>query len=63
MLLVILTSSFYRQVFIIHLTANYLQCFDAVGGWQEGHPSCENFSGVLAWLSVWSKVQSCIWPS
>ena len=20
-------------------------------------------SGVLAWLSVWSKVQTCIWPS
>ena len=21
------------------------------------------FGGVLAWLSVWSKVQTCIWPS
>ena len=33
-------------------------------GWQEGHPACEKQSvGVLAWLSVWSKVQTCIWPS
>ena len=33
-------------------------------GWQEGHPACKNLSGgVLAWLSVWSYVQTCIWPS
>ena len=33
-------------------------------GWQEGHPACKNLTGgVLAWLSVWSKVQTCIWPS
>ena len=33
-------------------------------GWQEGHPACKKLSGeVLAWLSVWSKVQTCIWPS
>ena len=31
---------------------------------QEGHPACKKLSGeVLAWLSVWSKVQTCIWPS
>ena len=30
-------------------------------GWQEGHPACKKLSGgVLAWLSVWSKVQTCI---
>jgi len=30
-------------------------------GRQEGHPACKNLSGgVLAWLSVWSEVQSCI---
>ena len=41
-----------------------LQCFDAVGWWQEGHPACKKQSGgVLAWLSVWSEVQTCIWPS
>jgi len=33
-------------------------------GWQEGHPPCKKLSGgVLAWLSVWSKVHTCIWPS
>jgi len=29
-------------------------------GRQEGHPACKKLSGgVLAWLSVWSKVQTC----
>ena len=33
-------------------------------GRQEGHPACKKMSGeVLAWLSVWSEVQTCIWPS
>jgi len=32
--------------------------------WQEGHPACKKTSGgVLAWLSVWSEMQTCIWPS
>ena len=31
---------------------------------QEGHLACKKLSaGVLAWSSVWSKVQTCIWPS
>jgi len=29
-------------------------------GRQEGHPACKKQSGgVLVWLSVWSKVQTC----
>jgi len=33
-------------------------------GWQEGYPACKKLSGgVLAWLSVWSEVQTCICPS
>ena len=33
-------------------------------GRQEGHLACKKQScGVLAWLSVWSKMQTCIWPS
>ena len=33
-------------------------------GQQEGHPACKKLSGgVLAWLSVWSKVQTCTQPS
>jgi len=33
-------------------------------GRQEGHRACKKWSGeVLAWLSVWNEVQTCIWPS
>ena len=33
-------------------------------GWQEGYPVCKKLSsGVLAWLSVWSEVLTCICPS
>ena len=33
-------------------------------GRQEGHPACKKLiGGVLAWLSVWSEVQTCTWPS
>ena len=33
-------------------------------GRQEGHPACKKLSDrVLAWLSVLSDVQTCIWPS
>jgi len=38
-----------------------LQCFDAVGWGQEGRPACKKPRGeVLAWLSVWSDVHTCI---
>jgi len=33
-------------------------------GRQEGHAACKKLSGgILVWLSVWSEVQTCIWPS
>jgi len=33
-------------------------------GRQEGQPACKKQSGgVLAWLSVWSKMQTCILPN
>jgi len=33
-------------------------------GRQEGDPACKKLSGgVLAWLSIWGQVQTCIWPS
>jgi len=33
-------------------------------GRQKRHPACKKLSGgVLAWLSVWSEMQTCIWPS
>ena len=41
-----------------------LQCLDTVGGAAPRHPACKKLSGeLLAWLSVWSEVQACIWPS
>ena len=47
--------------------AFFLSAFSALtllDGQQEGHPACKKLSGgVLAWLSVWSEVQTCIWPS
>ena len=31
---------------------------------QEGYPACKKLSGgMLAWLSVWSEVQTCTWSS
>jgi len=49
-------------VFIYLLTAS--SALTLLVGRQEGHPACKKLSGgVLAWLSVWSKVQTCIWPS
>jgi len=33
-------------------------------GQKEGNPACKKLSGwVLAWLSVWSEVQTCILPA
>jgi len=33
-------------------------------GQQQEHPACKKLSGgVLAWLPVWSEVQTCIRPS
>ena len=43
---------------LAELLSKSLQCFDAVG-W-----ACKKLSGgLLAWLSLWSEVQTCIWPS
>ena len=45
---------------------NWLCAFSALTllvGRQEGHPACKKLSGgMLAWSSVWSEVQTCIWP-
>ena len=48
-------------------TLSVLYAFSALTllvGWQEGHPACKKLSGgVLAWISIWSEVQTCISPS
>jgi len=49
----------YSLVFIVAFIALTL-----LVGRQEGHPACKKLSGgVLAWLSVWSEVLTCIRPS
>ena len=51
----------------LHYCIVYGNAFSALTllvGRQEGHQACKKLScGVLVWLSVWSKVQTCIWPS
>jgi len=50
----------YRLLFTVILS----RALTLLVGRQEGHPACKKQSGgVLAWLSVWSEVQTCIWPS
>jgi len=59
------TCNLYACSFV--LLAYYVYAFSALtllAGWQEGHLACKKLSGeVLAWLSAWSEVQTCIWPS
>jgi len=44
--------------------SNAFSALTLLVGRQEGHPACKKLSGgVLALLSVWSEVQTCIWPS
>jgi len=66
--LVICSAFQYFEYFAFTLLVGHqflcLQCFDAVG-WAAGRASGLNklSSGVLAWLSVWSEVQTCVQPS
>ena len=47
-----------------HCAVSTFSALTLLVGRQEGHPVCKKLSGgVLAWLSVWSEVQTCIWPS
>ena len=49
---------------IMHNGSSAFSALTLLVGRQEGHPACKKLSGgVLACLSVWSKVQTCIWPS
>jgi len=51
-------------VIISNIEAFPLNALMLLVGSQEGHPARKKLSGgVLAWLSVWSEVQTCIWPS
>ena len=66
------TFSRWIKIYIIYNIAcfQWIQCRCAFSGlmllaWRpEGHPTCKKLSGgVLVLLSVWSEVQTCIWPS
>jgi len=50
---------------LVHSSVEYaFSALTLLVGRQEGHPACKKLSGgVLAWLSVWSEEQTCIWPS
>ena len=48
----------------INIDCHAFSALTLLVGQQEGHPACKKLSvGVLEWLSVWSDVQICIWPS
>jgi len=48
----------------LYCIINAFSALTLLVGQQEGHLACKKLSGgVLAWLCVWSEVQTCIWPS
>ena len=52
------------RLIIINLPGCTFSALMLLVGRQEGHLACKKLSGgVLAWLSVWSEMQTCIWPS
>ena len=55
------------EYFLFIMVQQQIVAFSALTlfvGQQEGHPACKKQSGgVLVWLSVWSKVQTCLRPS
>ena len=60
-------APFRSQIFKFFFASGGKTAFSALTqlvGRQEGHTACKKLSGgVLAWLSAWSEVQTCIWPS
>ena len=60
-------STYLWYIKLVHIYCTSRLAFIALTllvGQQEGHPACKKLSGgVMAWLSVWSEVQTCIWPS
>jgi len=61
---VCLDSSVTVVTFTLHFLKHHVFPFSAMTllvGQQEGHPAYKKLSGVvLAWLSVWREVQTCI---
>jgi len=60
-IIIVIINIFLKIGYISHFTFSALMLLVAR---QEGHPTCKKQSGgVLVWLSVWNKVQTCICPS
>jgi len=60
----LLLGSVHKDYCMLQLCCTAFSALTLLVGRQEGHPACKKPSGgVLAWLSVWSEVQTCIWPS
>ena len=54
----------YFHIYTIFVGAFAFSALTLLVGQQSGHLACKKLSGgVLAWLSVWSEMQTCIWPS
>ena len=59
-----LMSRFGLGFFSLFFSQSAFSALKLLVGQQEGHPACKKLSGgMLAWLSVWIEVQTCIWPS
>jgi len=61
------TTIFIYYINIQNVSSKMFRAFSALTllvGRQEGHTACKKLSGgMLAWLSAWSEVQTCTWPS
>jgi len=57
-------STFLVSLILCSISVIAFSALTLLVGQQEGHLACKKVSGgMLAWLSVWGKVQICIWPS
>jgi len=62
--LMFIMKFFYLYFLVYCIAVCAFSALTLLVGRQEGHPACKNLSGaVLACLSVWSEMQTCIWPS
>ena len=53
----------FKKIYVVFFVCAF-SALTLLVGLQAGHPACKKLSGgVLVWLSVWSEVQTCIWPS
>jgi len=53
-----------KEISLTYVLIHTFSALTLLVGRQEGHLACKKLSGgVLAWLSVWSEVQTCTWPS